>query len=126
MVVLDTNIIIDHLRRQPEKSLLIKIFKRIPEEVFAVSVVSIQELYEGKSTRDEEKERHLLSTLASLEILPYTTEVAKLAGTIARDLRKPIELADAAIAATTILNNAQLFTLNNKDFIGIKNLEFLT
>ena len=123
MVILDTSVIIDHLRQPPAKSALIKMFKARPEEVLAISVMSIQELYEGKSTKNEEKEEHLLSTLAVLEVMPYTVEVARLAGTMARDLKRSIELADAAIAATTILNQAQLFTLNKRDFRGIKNLD---
>jgi len=124
MVILDTNIIIDHLRQSPTKdSLLVKIAKQKPKEALAISVVSVQELYEGQSTRAEEKERYLLATIAPLKILPYTYETARLAGEIARDLNRPIELADAAIAATAILNGAQFLTLNKKDFRGIKELE---
>jgi len=124
MVVVDTSVIIDHLRQPPEKSKLIKLFESYPNENFGVSVISIQELYEGKSTKDLEKENHLLSTLSSFEILDYTMDVAKSAGLIARDLDKPLDLADAAIAATAILNGAKLSTLNKKDFQGIKDLEF--
>ncbi len=124
MVVLDTNIIIDHLRQSKDKrSALIRLVEKKPKETLALSVVSVQELYEGKSTRSNSKEQFLLATIAPLKILPYTYKVAKLAGEIARDLARPIELADAAIAATTILNNAQLSTLNKKDFQKIKNLD---
>ena len=98
---------------------------KISSEDCGLSLVSVQELYEGESTKKDEEERYLLSTLTQIEILPYTYDVAKLAGQIARDLGRPIDLADAAIAATAILNGAQLFTLNKKDFQGIKNLEFL-
>ena len=123
MVILDTSIIIDHLRRPPEQSHLLKLFRTYPDEVFAISVVTLQELYEGQSTKNEEREKNLLSLLASLEILPYSAEVAKLAGVIARDLGKPIDLADAAIAATTILSDARLATINTKDFQGIVDLK---
>lgn len=125
MVVLDTSVIIDHLRQSPEKSKLIKLAKAHPKESLAVSVVTIQELYEGESTRDKQKEEHLLATTGSLEILTYSFEIAKRAGELARDLSHPIGLADAAIAATTIINGAQLYTLNKKDFEGIKNLELI-
>lgn len=105
MVVLDTNIIIDHLRLQQKQkdSHLMKIAKQKPKEVLALSLVSTQELYEGQSTKNAQ-------------------EVAQLAGEIARDLDRPIELADAAIAATVILNGSSLLTLNKEDFTGIKNL----
>lgn len=126
MVILDTNAIIDHLRQPKERdSHLVKIAKEKPKEALVISVISIQELYEGQSTKDEEKEQCLLATIAPLKILPYSYEVAQLAGKIARDLKRPIELADAAIAATAILNGACLFTLNKKDFQGIKGLEFV-
>lgn len=126
MVILDTNIIIDHLRQPKIKqSRLVKLASQKPKEALALSVVSVQELYEGKSTKDKQKEQFLLATISPLKILAYTFEVAKLAGQIARDIKKPIELADAAIAATTIVHHAQLLTFNKKDFRLIKGLELL-
>ena len=126
MVVLDTNIIIDHLRQKDSKdSYLMNIVKDYPNETLAISIISIQELYEGKSTQDKKKEQFLVDTLKPLEILAYTEDIAKLAGTLARDLARPIELADAAIAATVIINQATLFTLNKKDFKDIKKLKLL-
>jgi predicted nucleic acid-binding protein len=126
MVIIDTNIIIDHLRLGGEQdSQLMKIAKEKPKEVLAISLLSVQELYEGRNTQDNQKEQYLLATISPLKILPYTYEVAQLAGEIARDLDRPIELADAAISATTILNGASLLTLNKKDFINIQNLRLL-
>lgn len=127
MVVIDTNIIIDHLRLQKKQqdSKLIKIAKKMPKEVLALSMISVQELYEGRSTKDDQKEQYLLATISPLKILPYTYEIAKLAGEIGRDANRPIELADAAIAATAILNNAALLTDNKKDFSDIKNLHII-
>lgn len=123
MVILDTNIIIDHLRTPASGvSLLQRLAKKLPQEELALSVVSVQELYEGQSTHSPQKEQALLATITPLKILSYNFEIAEVAGIIARDLTKPIELADAAIAATAIVNNAQLLTLNKKDFSPIKNL----
>lgn len=90
MVIVDTNIIIDHLRQSPKKSKLIQVFKDYPEERFGLALVSLQELYEGSST-----------------------------------LKEKAELADAAIAATAIVNQAKLFTLDKKDFVGIEKLQLL-
>lgn len=123
MVILDTSVIIDHLRRPPEESILINLLERNVGQTFATSVISIQELYEGESTKNEIKESHLLSTLGSLEILPYSTEVAKMAGKIARDLPNPIGFADAAIAATAINSASELVTLNEKHFKNIPTLD---
>lgn len=125
MVIIDTNIIIDHLRRSPEESKLIKIIESFPEERMALSVISIQELYEGRSTRNAEAEKNLLTTLTKMEVLSYTYEIASLAGRLARDLSRPIELAGAAIAATAILNRAKLLTLNKKDFSNMPGVELI-
>jgi len=127
MVIIDTSIIIEHLRLpKNKKSTLIKLVEQKPKEVIAISIITIQELYEGQSTKNKNKEQSLLATIAPLKILPYTFEIAQFAGKIARDIKKPIEMADAAIAATTILNNGELVTLNKKDFLGIKDLKILT
>lgn len=127
MVILDTSVIIDHLRRPKSgSSVLLKVANKKPKEVLAISVVSVQELYEGKSTADEGKEQHLLATISPLRILPYSYEVAELAGKLARDLGRPIELADAAIAATAISHGASLLTLDLKDFQGIGGLDLLS
>lgn len=124
MVVIDTNIIIDHLRQKDSSnSMLNKLFHRIKLNEAAVSMVEIQELFGGKSTKNIEIEEKILSIINPYRILPYTFEVAKLAGEIARDLDNPIDLADSAIAATAILNEAQLLTLNIKDFEKIKDIK---
>lgn len=125
MVILDTSVVIDHLRRPPKQSYLYKLRKRILKETFALSIVSVQELYEGQSTKVEQKEQTMLATIGPLKIVSYTYDVAQLAGEIARDLRRPIDFADAAIAASAIINGAQLATLNKKDFMGIGDLELL-
>ena len=126
MVILDTNIIIDHLRTREKESSLVLLLKTRSKDEFAISILTIQELYEGKSTRNENLEQKLLATISPLKILPYTFDVAQLAGQIARDEKPSIELADAAIAATAIINGSLLFTLNKKDFRGIKNLELFS
>lgn len=129
MVVLDTNIIIDHLRQNPHKqSKLDEISKQISPSMISLSTISVQELYMGLSTKEDEAEQLLLATIGPLKILPYTYDIAQLAGELIRDNEYLISFADAAIAATAILSNSQLITLNKKDFKGIKelvlNLEF--
>ena len=125
MVILDTNIIIDHLRQSPgRKTLLKELVKKYNEHNLVISVVTIQEIYEGKSTKDKENEEKFLSTISHLKTLSYTFEIAQLAGQIARDFDKPIDFADAAIASTAIINDCELATRNIKDFKGIKNLQF--
>lgn len=128
MVVVDTNVIIDHLRQflNNKNSVLIEFKKDNPGKKLAISVITVQELYEGRSTRDRLKEQQLLAVLSIFTVLPYDFETAQKAGALARDLANPIELADAAIAATALLNNAKLFTLNHKHFSAIKNLQLFS
>ncbi len=127
MVVLDTSIVIDHLRQKPgHTTQLLRIVESHSLRSLAISVVSIQELYRGESTRDAHKEDLMLTTIASLQVLPYTYEIALLAGKIGRDVKRSIEFADAAIAATAIMHNASLSTLNKKDFSLVPELELLS
>ena len=99
VVLLDTNIIIDHLRQPPGKSILSLLVKN-PSYELQMSVISMQELYAGSSTLHIQKEKDLVTTTSQFHIVSYTYEIAKLAGIIERDLKKPIGFADAAIAAT--------------------------
>lgn len=124
MVVIDTSLLIDHLRLKGKDSRLDGFARKSPAKL-AVSLISVQEIYEGKSTKNKQVEGEIINLLNSLEVLDYTFENAKLAGEIARDLDRPIDLADAAIAATAIINGAQLLTLNTKDFKEIKQLELI-
>jgi tRNA(fMet)-specific endonuclease VapC len=127
MVILDTNIIIDHLRTISKQtdSKLVNLAKNQPKTSLALSTISIQELFEGQSTKSTSKLKDLLAIISPLKILPYTYDIAMLAGQIARDLPQPIEFADAAIAATAITHNAQLYTLNQKHFHQIPHLSLL-
>lgn len=78
MVVSDTNIIIDHLCiRGAKVSKLMVVARQMPKESLTLSMISIQELYEGLSTRDAQKEQYLLATIGPLKILPYTYETVQ-------------------------------------------------
>ncbi len=124
MVVLDTSVIIDHLRQKSRHdSIFVRLAENISRGDLAISMVTVQELYEGQSTKEQEEENFLLATIGSLKILPYTYEVAELAGRLSRDNPNPLEFPDAAIAATALVNNASVATLNKKDFSQIPNLE---
>lgn len=126
MIILDTSIIIDHLRISSSKeSKLVQLVKKHPKETLAISVISIQELYEGKSTVEKEKEEKLIVTIAPLKILSYTFEIAQMAGKIARDSKNPVEFADSAISAIAIYYNSPLATLDKASFQGINKLKII-
>lgn len=125
MVIIDTSVVIDHLRQIGGTSYFRKFEKEFKNESLAISIITIQELYAGKSTRDDEKERILLATISPLSILTYSYEVSELAGKLIRDAKNPLQFADAAIASTAIVNGYRLLTLNKKDFEGIEGLELI-
>lgn len=124
MVVLDTSILIDYVRTKgTRKTPFEEISGYVGKRNLAISILTIQELFRGKSAANEEVEKTLLAIINSLAVLPYTFEVAKKGGEISRDY--DVSFPDAAIAATSIVNGAQLATLNPKDFTGIPHIELL-
>lgn len=126
MVVLDTNIFIDHLRQRGRaRTVLDGLMETYGREALSLSLISIQELFEGKSVASKDEESRMLAVIAPLTILPYTFEVAQKAGEIARFPKTGVEFEDAAIAATAIVNGYKLYTLNTKYFKDIKDLELL-
>ncbi|OGJ22185.1 MAG: hypothetical protein A3A82_00220 [Candidatus Pacebacteria bacterium RIFCSPLOWO2_01_FULL_47_12] len=127
MVVLDTSIIIDHLRLQERQpSYLEQLLNKFSQEELGLSVISLQELFEGQSTRGAKGLSRLKATIQPLTVLEYTTETAKLAGELARDLPTQISFADAAIAATALQQGCELATLNNKHFLQIPRLKLVS
>ena len=126
MVVIDTSVIVDHLRQLGEITFFRKLEKELQGEALSISIISVQELYAGRSTKDHDKERMLLATVSPLLILQYTYEIAELGGRLIRDSESSLQFADAAIAATAIVNGAKVATLNRKDFEGIEGLEVLS
>lgn len=122
MVIIDTNIFIDHLRTGDSKYLQTLLSKNHISDLY-LSVLTIQELYTGQSTKNLKNELILQKLISPFSIVYYDEQVAKLAGEIARDSKKVITFVDSAIAASAILNNATLVTLNTKDFKKIKGLQ---
>lgn len=124
MVIIDTNVIIDHLRRKDRTdSVLSQISRKEGVGNLALSTITIQELYEGSSTKNKIKEELLLETISPLAAVTYTYKIAQYAGEMMRDLKITISFADAAIASTAILHDSSLFTLNEKHFQTIPRLK---
>lgn len=124
MVILDTNIIIDYLRQSNKVDTEFeKILSKISKSELGLSLISIQELFAGKSSKKDEES--IMTLVLPLKTFPYSFEIAKKAGEIVRDTDSNITFADAAIAATAMVNGASLLTLNKKDFQGIEGLTVL-
>lgn len=124
-VVVDTSIIIDHLRQIKKPKTLLRTILKDKHTAFVISADVIQELFAGQSSQAVEPKDEIRKVLQSFHIIDVTPEIAELAGQIMRDAKLNIQFADAAIAATTIVNKASLATLNKKDFQDILDLEFV-
>jgi len=120
-MVVDTSVIIEHLRA---KNKLATTLYLLPDNSdFFISSVSVYELYMGATTK--EKEKNAEDLMIDFKLLPFTDETAIKAAQIYRQLKKDnllIEFRDIFIAATCIVNDLPLITLNEKHFKRINGL----
>lgn len=118
--VIDTAILIDHLRGfEPAKSIIGKI--RSKEITAYISSVTEAEVFSGKDAKQESKRQELSELVELFEKVLLTNEIAQKAGELRRNYS--IEIPDAIIAATAFNQNAKLWTTNKKDFEKIKEIE---
>lgn len=124
-VLLDTNVLIDHLRikqsAKPQETLFDQIL--LTGEPLYLASVSIQELFAGQSTREKQHEENLRTFLQLFRIISLSTEIAEHAGKLIRDF-PPVAFVDASIAATAFVRSLPLLTINTKDFSRIPGLWF--
>ncbi|MCG6538407.1 MAG: type II toxin-antitoxin system VapC family toxin [Syntrophales bacterium LBB04] len=123
MILCDTNVIIEVLKKNP---VVIQTIEKIGLERIAVSVVTVMELYYGALHNAELKKikRHLSST--RIYQIDEATSVA--ASELIEKYAKShgLRIPDAFIAATSINCNLQLYTANTKDFIYIENINLFS
>ena len=118
--LIDSDIIIWYLRGRKDVIALLEELQK--SGVPACSPISIVEIQLGVIKGEEEKTSKFLN---SLEVYPMGREIANLAGEYIRKQKKKgitLEIPDAIVGATCILNNLTLVTLNKKHypFEGIK------
>jgi len=121
-MVIDTGVFIEHLRSANKQG---TIFYKLPQNTsYSISAVTLFELYSGAITPAKEKD--VLILIQNLSVLPFDNAVATMAATIYRKLKsenKLIEFRDIFIAATCLVHNKPLVTLNIKHFSRIKELD---
>jgi predicted nucleic acid-binding protein len=123
-VLADTSIVIDHLRKSNKSSSAL--FKSIDEYELSISAVSVFELYAGAT--DERKKTDISNTLSAFETLPFTHDIAVKAGELYIALKKSnrlIEVKDIFIAATAIVYDMPVFTLNKKHFERLEGISLV-
>lgn len=120
-MVIDTTLFIEHLRSKDKSKTAL--FKLSSTGLRYVSSVTVYELFAGAT--DASKMASVRYELQGLLILPFTTEIAEKAGEIFRDLRsrgQMIEATDIFIAATALVNNLPVKTLNVRHFSRVQGL----
>ena len=121
-ILIDTSIIIDHLRKKNKKKS--RLFEIIDTHGLFVSTVTIYELFAGAT--NEAKRKDINDFMALAEILPFNRETAERAGDIYLSLRNKNELIDVRdifIGATALIHHFPLMTLNVKHFNRIEELK---
>lgn len=118
--LLDTDILIDHLRGYPPAKGYID-----PYETKAmkglVSVITVQELYAGKRMDDPSEMDEAEKLLGLFEEVNVDPVIARRAGEYVRKYGSAFP--NAAIAATCVLRGAKLVTRNTKHYQSIPEVE---
>jgi predicted nucleic acid-binding protein len=122
--LLDTNIISETIRRNPNKA-LISWLDKIPGEALFVSVLSLGEIRKGieglSDRRRREKLRiwleHDLPAWFEGRVLPVDLAVADRWGRLLADARRLVPTIDSLLAATALHHELRLVTRNSGDFV---------
>lgn len=118
-VLLDTNIVIDHLRGRQAATSYVSSLRRPP----ALSVITVMEIYAGARNRDEERQIDRL--VSGSKLLDVTADIARVAGQFIKHYERShgLDDADALIAATAEHHALALATLNVKHFPMLRGLK---
>lgn len=128
MIVLDTNVVSELTRREPNRNVLTWVDRYPPDDVFLTATTVAELLYGIARMPDGTRKRGLSSRMGTLldvgfagQILAFTADAAvdyaRIVSARERDGR-PVTVADAQIAAVCRLHDAELLTHNVKDFAG--------
>ena len=125
MILLDTNILIELLRR-PNSPAFKHLGRHQPDEV-AISAITLAELEYGvhKSSNPARNAQLLIEACTPLMVLPFDNEAAAAYGLVRSHLEAkgiPIGPMDTLIAAHALSLNAILVTNNLREFKRIKGL----
>jgi predicted nucleic acid-binding protein len=121
-MVVDTSIFIEFLRAKDKKKS--ELFAIIDSTQIYISSVSLYELLMGATTEEKLSDIKLLTD--DLPVLPFDENVSRKAAEIYHQLRldnKMIEFRDIFIAASCIVYDFPLKTLNKRHFERIKELK---
>lgn len=114
-VVVDSSVLIDHLRGEPAAKAALTAARAAGERAVASSLTKV-ELIAGMRSGERRRTRELFSIL---RWIPVTDEIAERAGELARRFRashQGVDVVDYVIAATAEELEAALWTTNVRHF----------
>jgi predicted nucleic acid-binding protein len=121
--LLDTNIISETIRKDPNKS-VIAWLDQVPGEALFVSVLTLGEIRKGIETLSDKKRReklrlwleHELPAWFEVRVLPVDLAVADRWGRLLAAAGRPLPTIDSLLAATALHHELRLVTRNARDF----------
>lgn len=123
MYVLDTNAIIYYTDGGPASVIVLeRIFAEDDRPVYVSTLTELELFSYARITREEE--RRLETFLEAVQILPVTSEIARLAARLRRSY-PGLKAFDSGIAATAISTNSALVTRNISDFRAVDRLSLM-
>ncbi len=121
MIVLDTNILIEILKNNQ------KIIKKVTalQPPLHISSISAMELIYG--ARNNEEVKLLNAFISKFSVIHLDEKISQRALGLINKYAKShnLDIPDALIAATSLHNSNELFTLNTKDFKFIEGIQLL-
>ncbi len=122
-MILDTTFLIDFSRGNQKTVMKLIELEKQRKPIMTTSI-NVYEIIQGiKNKKESEIAKKLFS---KLEILPFNSEAAHIAGEIQKELRKKGEIIDSEdtmIAGIAITQNKTILTKNIKHFSKIKDLK---
>jgi len=128
MLVLDTNVISEALKPEPNAKVKAWLESQPPTSVFTTAISQAEILYGVALLPKGRRQSTLLTAVVLMfeedfrgHVLPFDSEAATIYATLASVRRQdghPISFADAQIAAVTQSRGGRLATRNVRDFVG--------
>jgi len=121
--LLDTNILSETVRRNPNKA-VIAWLDQLPSEALYVSVLVLGEIRKGIESLSDRKRReklrlwleHDLPEWFEGRVLPVDLAVADRWGRLLAEVGRPVPTTDSLLAATALHHELRLVTRNSGDF----------
>jgi toxin FitB len=120
--VLDTNAIIYYTDDEPAAVAALEPLFSEDHPIY-ISTLTELELFSHASMTEEEELR-LEAFLEAVQILPLTSQIARIAGDLRRS-HAGLKAFDSGIAATALFTHSQLITRNIRDFQDIDGLSLM-